>query len=185
MGKSGSRVCPVELAGSLDTCIRRWVQNPRKILGPYVKEGMMVLDVGCGPGFFSLEMARMVGSSGRVIAADLQEGMLRKIRNKIAGSELEHRLILHRCGENTIGLAEQVDFILLFYMVHEVADKVAFFQEIAKLLKPGGLVLIVEPPLHVAKSAFAKTIRIARDAGLRDSQGPGVFLSKTALLQKD
>jgi ubiquinone/menaquinone biosynthesis C-methylase UbiE len=69
-------VCPVERAGSLDSKIRRWLQNPQKILVPYVREEMTVLDIGCGPGLFSVEMARMVGKSGRVIAVDLQEGML-------------------------------------------------------------------------------------------------------------
>jgi ubiquinone/menaquinone biosynthesis C-methylase UbiE len=70
------------------------LQNPRKILGPYIKEGMTVLDVGCGPGFFSIELAQMVGKSGRVIASDLQEGMLRKLREKIQGTEFEERITL-------------------------------------------------------------------------------------------
>ena len=69
-------VCPAALAGSLDNRIRRWFQNPQKILSPYIKEGMTVLDIGCGPGFFSVEIAHLVGKTGRVIAADLQEGML-------------------------------------------------------------------------------------------------------------
>ena len=56
---------------SLDNRVRRWIQKPKKILKFYIKEGMAVLDVGCGPVFFSIEMAQMVGKSGRVIAADL------------------------------------------------------------------------------------------------------------------
>ena len=56
-----TRVCPVEKADRLDTRIRRWLQNPQKILKPYIKEGMTVLDFGCGPGFFSVDMAQMVG----------------------------------------------------------------------------------------------------------------------------
>jgi len=99
-----NRVCPVTLARFLDNRIRRWLQDPRKILRPYIKEGMTVLDVGCGPGFFSIELARMVGKSGRVIASDLQEGMLRKLRDKIRGTELEERITLHRCEKNKLGL---------------------------------------------------------------------------------
>ena len=91
MSNRRNRVCPVERAGSLDNRIRRWLQNPRKILEPYIKEGMTVLDVGCGPGFFSIEIAQLVGKSGRVIAADLQEGMLQKLRDKIRGTELEEQ----------------------------------------------------------------------------------------------
>jgi hypothetical protein len=65
MGVGKNRVCPVERAGSLDNRFRRLLQNPRKILGPYIEEGMTVLDLGCGPGFFSIEIAQMVGKSGR------------------------------------------------------------------------------------------------------------------------
>ena len=72
-------VCPSRHAGSLDNSFRRWLQNPQKILAPYIKEGMTVLDVGCGPGFFSVEIAKMVGKNGKVISADLQDGMLEKV----------------------------------------------------------------------------------------------------------
>ena len=79
MDNERNRVCPVELANSLDSKIRSLIQNPRKILKPYIKEGMKVLDIGCGPGFFSVAIAEMVGKNGKVIAADMQEGMLQKL----------------------------------------------------------------------------------------------------------
>ena len=161
MSDGNKRVCPVERAGSLDNRIRRWLQDPQKILGPYVEEGMTILDIGCGPGFFSIDMAQMVGKSGRVIASDLQEGMLEKLRDKIKGTELEERITLHKCEENKIGVLEKVDFILAFYMVHEVPDQDEFFNEIESLLKPDGQIFIVEPPFHVSKSAFEETIRKA------------------------
>jgi ubiquinone/menaquinone biosynthesis C-methylase UbiE len=179
-----NRVCPVERAGSLDNRIRRWLQNPYKILGPFIEEGMTVLDMGCGPGFFSIDMARMVGNAGRVIACDLQEGMLEKLREKIEGTELAERIRVHKCEEDKIGVSEEVDFVLLFYIVHEVADKNALFNEIGMMLKPNGRVLIVEPPLHVSKSAFEETIRRAQNAGFVLVERPKVFLSKTAVLNK-
>ena len=79
----GNRVCPVSLAGGLDSGIRKLLQNPGRILNAHVREGMTVLDLGCGPGFFSVEMARRVGESGSVIAVDLQEGMLERLRKKL------------------------------------------------------------------------------------------------------
>ena len=184
MHNRNHHVCPVERADNLDNRIRRWIQNPQKILGPYIAEGMTVLDIGCGPGFFSIDMAQMVGESGRVIAADLQEGMLAKLRDKIKGTELEGRITLHKCQENELGVCENVDFILLFYMVHEVPNIDEFFNEIVTILKPNGKILIVEPPFHVSKRAFEKTIRKARNAGLTEVERPKVFLSKTAILKK-
>jgi ubiquinone/menaquinone biosynthesis C-methylase UbiE len=179
-----NRVCPVERAGSLDNRIRRWLQNPQKILGAYIEEGMTVLDVGCGPGFFSIDMAQMVGESGRVIAADLQEGMLEKLRDKIKGTELEGRITLHKCEEDKTGVCENVDFVLLFYVVHEVPNKEDFFNEIVNILKPNGQIFIIEPPFHVSKVAFEETVRKAQEAGLTEVERPKVFISKTAILKK-
>ncbi len=179
-----NHVCPVERAGILDHGLRRWLQDPQKILKPYIKEGMTVLDIGCGPGFFSVDMAQMVGRSGRVIASDLQEGMLQKLRKKIQGTELEERITLHKCEENKVGMSVNVDFVLAFYMVHEVPDPKKFLEEINSILKPNGQLLIVEPPVRVSKTAFQETIRKARDAGFKPVEGPKVLLSKTVMLQK-
>ena len=184
MSNRNNRVCPVERAGGLDNRIRRWIQNPQKILGAYIEKGMTVLDIGCGPGFFSIDIAKMVGESGRIIAADLQEGMLEKVRDKIKGTELEGRITLHKCQENKIGVCDNVDFALLFYVVHEMPNIEELFNEIVKILKPNGQVLIVEPPFRVSKTAFEETIRKAREAGLTEVERPKVFLSKTAILKK-
>ncbi len=178
-----NHVCPVERAGLLDHRIRRWLQDPRKILGPYIEEGMTVLDIGCGPGFFSLDLAHMVGRSGRVIASDLQEGMIEKLRNKIRGTELEERITLHQCEADKVGVSGKVDFVLAFYMVHEVPNPKKFFEEIKSVLKLDGQMLIVEPPFRVSKKAFQETIQKARDAGLKPAEGPKVPLSKSVILR--
>jgi ubiquinone/menaquinone biosynthesis C-methylase UbiE len=184
VGNRKNRVCPVKKAGSLDNRIRRWIQNPRKILGPYIEAGMTVLDIGCGPGFFSIEAAEMVGKAGRVIAADLQQGMLDKLRDKIRGTTLEQRITLHKCQEDRIGVSANADFILLFYIVHEVPNTEELFNEVTAILKPEGKVLIVEPPFHVSRTAFEQTVGEARDAGLTEIDRPKLFFSKTVLLKK-
>jgi len=184
VSERNKRVCPIGIAGGLDTRLRRWIQNPQKILDPYIREGLIVLDIGCGPGFFSIDMAKMIGKSGRVIAADLQEGMLQKLRDKIQGTELEERITLHKCEENIISMSERVDFALLFYMVHEVSNVEGFFSEIEMILNPDGKVFIVEPPFHVSKKAFEKTIKKANNAGLVVVERPKLFLNKAVVLKK-
>ena len=183
MTDRNDRVCPVALAAGLDNKLRRWLQNPRRILEPYVQEGMTALDFGCGPGFFTLELARLVGPTGRVIAADLQEGMLERVRTKIQGTSLEARIVLHQCGPKAIGPCPSVDFALAFYMLPELPDPGAFFAEIRQLLSVQGSLFIVEPPLHVSRAAFETTLRMARDAGFTVAARPRVRFSKAALLQ--
>lgn len=185
MSRDRNRVCPVEIAGSLDTKLRRWLQNPFKLLKPYINEGMTVLDVGCGPGFFSIALAEMVGLSGKVVAADLQDGMLDIIRNKIKNTDLEKIIQLHKCDKDKIGYTSNVDFVLAFYMIHELPDQKNFFNELYSILKPGGQFLIVEPKLvHVSKAEFKNTISFAEEIGFKLIDSPKVRLSRSAILKK-
>ncbi|WMW21826.1 class I SAM-dependent methyltransferase [Methanolobus mangrovi] len=179
-----THVCPTEISIILNNRIRRWLQNPRKILGPYIKEGMDVLEVGCGPGFFTLDMARMVGENGQVVAVDLQEGMLAKVREKIRRIGTGLNIVLHKCDEDRIGVSGNFDFVFLFYMVHEVVDKEAFFRELESLLKKDGQIYIAEPPLHVSKKAFEETVMIAGKAGFTVVDRPKRFPDKIIVLKK-
>ena len=180
-----TKTCPVELAGGFDNRLRRWLQNPEKILRPHIRKGMRALDIGCGPGFFSVEMAKIIGDSGQVFASDLHNGMLDLVREKIIGTELEKRITLHQCQSDKIGVKEELDFALAFYMVHEVPDKKAFFQEILSILNHSGKLLVVEPYVHVSRAEFKKSLEIASEAGFKIYKGPSVFFSRTAILKKD
>jgi ubiquinone/menaquinone biosynthesis C-methylase UbiE len=185
MDDNKNHVCPVCLAGSLDNRFRRWLQNPAKILSPYVKNGMTVLDVGCGPGFFTVTLAELVGESGQVIAVDLQEGMLQKLGDKIRGTKLEKRIMLHKCEEDRLNVKERADFALAFYMIHEVPDKTRILKEIFDLLNPDGRFLMVEPKLfHVSKKEFEKSVNIAVAAGFEASEGPRMPFSWSVVLAK-
>jgi ubiquinone/menaquinone biosynthesis C-methylase UbiE len=177
-----NRVCPVGLTWVLDNFLRRWIHNPRKIFKGLVKEGMTVLDVGCGPGVFSVAMAEMVGKNGKVIAADLQDGMLEKVKSKL--NESNKAIIkLHKCQEDKIGVAEKVDFVLVFYVLHEVPSQEGFLREVKSILKPGGRVLIIEPNFHVTKEAFEQSISTAKSVGFQRENGPKVFGSRSVVLK--
>ncbi len=178
------RICPVRLAGSLDNRIRRWLQDPRKIFGPFVKAGMTVLDFGCGPGFFTVELAQMVGPSGRVIAVDVQDGMLRKLKEKIAGTELESRIRIHQCDENGIGVSERADIVVAFYVFHELPNQKGILDEMKKIVKDKGLLILVEPKVfHVSRRDFEQTVINAEQAGFEKIEFPKIFFSRAVVLR--
>jgi ubiquinone/menaquinone biosynthesis C-methylase UbiE len=180
---NSKRICPVERAGGLDNSFRRLLQDPHKILSKYIRKDIDILDLGCGPGYFTVEIAKMLKGSGRVIAADLQEGMLEIVKNKIRGTELEERVFLHQCKDNKIGITDKVDFVLAFYMIHEVPDQKALFTELKSILKPNGNVYIVEPKFHVTKKMFNSMILRLKESGFEIVDKPKVFFSRAVLLK--
>ena len=139
---------------------------------------MTVLDLGCGPGFFSIEIANMLAGSGKVISADLQDGMLEKVQRKIRLTELEQRISIHKCAADRIGLTEKVDFVLLFYMVHEVPDQLKLFTELKSILNPGGKIYIVEPKFHVSKRAFELMTGKIKSLGFEITESPTYFSAR-------
>jgi len=177
-----SSVCPVENAGILDHSLRRMLQNPRKILEPFVNPGMTVLDVGCGPGFFTIEIAKLLNGNGTVIAADLQQGMLDIVRQKIAGTILEPTVKLHLCKKESIDITDRVDFILAFYMIHEVPDPEHFLTEMKSVLKPNGSFLIIEPKFHVTKEKFGNLVKMINALGFSVNKARNVFFSRSVLV---
>jgi ubiquinone/menaquinone biosynthesis C-methylase UbiE len=144
---------------------------------------MTVMDVGCGMGYFSIGMAKLVGESGKIIAVDLQQKMLDIMTKRARKAGVAERIFPHRCEPDRIGVSEQVDFILTFYMVHEVVDQNDFFNQLIPNLAPGGKVLIAEPRFHVTPEEFEKTIQTARRAGLKMCAQPPIRFSLTALLE--
>ena len=168
MKQEKNRVCPARHAWVLDNSLRRWLQNPRRILKPLVSPGDHVLDMGCGPGFWTLPLAELVGPSGHVVAVDLQEAMLEKVGKKAAARGLAGRITLHPCREDDPGLLPSMppfDFMLLYYMVHETPDPGHLLEALRPWLRPGGTLLVVEPTLHVTREMFEEVLEKAWDLG--------------------
>lgn len=176
------RICPVEKAGGLDNSIRRFLQNPVKILKPHINPGMTVLDMGCGPGFFTIEIAKLLNGSGKVIAADLQAGMLEIVRQKIRKTELEQIVELHKCQDQSVGVTEKVDFVLAFYVVHEVRNQDNLLRELKSILNPDGRILIVEPNFHVTGKEFKTMLEKAEKIGFAIADRPKSFLNRAVVL---
>jgi ubiquinone/menaquinone biosynthesis C-methylase UbiE len=181
------RVCPVWIGYFLSCPIRKLFQHPEKILSPYIKEGMKVLDVGCAMGFFSLPLARMVGSDGKVICVDVQEGMIKSLEGRARKEGLFNRIETRICKNDSLGLSdliEEIDFIIASAVVHEVPDISSFFSQLHGTLKSTGHLLVIEPKGHVSEEDFNETIAISLENGFEMAGSPEISRSRAILLKK-
>ncbi len=172
--------CPVWVGYLLANPLRKLIHNPEKILKPYVKEGMKVLDIGCAMGFFSIPLAYMVGANGRVICVDIQKEMFQVLERRVKRAGLSERVETRiSCDDslNIDGLKEEIDFVLAFAVVHEVSDASKLFSEVYKAMKSSGKLLMVEPVFHVPKKDFETTVSIAEKTGFKLIYRPYINLS--------
>jgi len=174
--------CPWWLCFTFDNVIRKLFQNPEQILRPYVAEGITVLDIGPGMGYFSIPLARMVGPGGRVIAVDIQPKMLSALQKRAKRAAVDQRIIIHLCEADSLGLDVKADFALAFWMIHEVPNPFSFFKEMKSVLKASGKLLVSEPTVHVTAKMFAESIEMAISSGFKVIAEPKIFLSRSALL---
>ncbi len=182
-----SEICPWWLGWILASPIRKLWQDPRTILRPYVADGMTVLEPGPGMGFFTLELARLVGARGRVVVVEVQPRMLQALQKRAHRAGLGKRIDARLGREASLGiddLAGCVDFVLAFAVVHELPDAGSFFREAHAALRPGGRLLVAEPRLHVREAALARMLQWAQAAGFVVESRPGLPMSRSALLVK-
>jgi SAM-dependent methyltransferase len=180
-------VCPWWLGYLLASPLRRLFEAPGEILAPHVRDGMTVLEPGPGMGYFTLDLARLVGEAGRVVAVDLQPRMLQELRRRAARAGLLERIDVRLAEPNSLGVADlkaQVDFVFAFHVVHELPDAAAFFSEAAGVLKPTGTLLLVEPSGHVPLVQFEHEVQAANALGLQVIHRPSIRRSRAALLAK-
>lgn len=181
------RVCPWWLGYCLACPVLRLGQNPSNILAPYVQDGMTVFEPGPGMGFFTLELARRVGPSGRVVAVDVQPKMIQSLTRRAAKAGLLDRIdarIASAGSADYSDLLGRVDFTLAYAMVHEVPDVPQFFSAVAALSKPGASLLLAEPRGHVKDAAFDAEVQAAAAAGFTVADTPAISRSYAALLRK-
>jgi ubiquinone/menaquinone biosynthesis C-methylase UbiE len=179
-----AHTCPWWLCFTFDNPVRGLIQNPFAILRGYVKSDDTVLDIGPGMGYFTFPLSEMVGVGGKVVALDIQEGMLKRLEQKVSKNKASNIKIKLYDGV-TFNLNEKFDFILLFWMYHEVKNKPVFIKEISSVIKKDAKLLIVEPKIHVDKKRFDASIQLMTNEGFKVvEEEPRISLSHAVVLQK-
>jgi len=153
-------------------------QPPARLLAAIgVGVGTRLADIGCGPGFYTLPAAELIGPSGRVYALDVQEPMLARVRQRAAAAGLQSIEAL-QSQESGLPLPDAAaDVVLVANVLHECADRRAFLAEARRILAPGGSLAVIEwrrepmemgPPLQ--ERMGEEDVRLAlREAGFADA----------------
>ncbi len=180
MNNEGQRLCPWRKAYIFDNAIRRIFQNPERIVYPYIEDGSVALDIGCGMGYFSIAMAKVTGQHGRVFSLDIQLPMLNVLMKRAARAGVAEQITPILVPTDEPELPEKADFAVGCWVLHEIKNLPLFLSRIRLCLKPGSGFLVMEPLFHVSGRQFAETIKAVESAEFRLTERPKIGLSHSA-----
>lgn len=146
---------------------------------------MSAMDVGCGMGYFSIPMARLVGESGCVVAVELRQERLDVLMSRAAHAGVASRIQPVKCESGDLRASVTVDFALAFYVLHETADPATVLRQVRACVKDGGALLIAEPSFEVSARQFDATLDLARAAAFTVARRFSLRLTRAALLRAE
>ena len=163
----------------LDNPIRRLIQPPSEFIKKIgISPDDVVVDFGCGPGFFTVELARR---AKRVVAVDISAEMLKKAKNKASEAGVKNVEFLQSKGTNIQLEDGSVDLILLVTVYHEIGESEAVLKEFKRILKPSGKLAVVE----VIKKGILPGAPVQNPEALKTEFEAGNFEVKQVLPYKN
>jgi ubiquinone/menaquinone biosynthesis C-methylase UbiE len=148
---------------------REW-QNPVEIAKRIgIKDGMLVADLGCGPGFFTIPIASMVGRRGAVYAVDSDETMLRHLRSNLKELGTKRKRVkIFPADISATGIpSSSVDVALFANLLHDLEDKTSFLKEVRRICKPEALVVDVDWRKVRSEMGAPSNIRLSKAESTR------------------
>jgi FkbM family methyltransferase len=145
---SGRVIAPtMSVAGApwLDRPERESEEQPTRAVDALrLRRGMVVADVGAGSGYYTVRLSRAVGRDGRVVATDVQPGMLDLIRQKVERDTLTNVSLVQGAVDDPNLPAATFDMILMVDVYHELSAPQAFVRKLRAALKPDGRLVLIE-----------------------------------------
>ncbi len=168
---------------SLLTAEREAQLQPHALLTSLgLKAGDVMADVGCGPGFFAIPAAEIVGPTGRIIAADVESDMLNAIITRVCKLQLDNKMQLDnvdflKASKTDVALPTAgVDLILLAFMLHEVSQRSCYLFRLRPALRPTGRVAVVGWEGASAATVPVADGRLSAEELLADARAAGFGL---------
>ena len=175
--QSHGRLFPPEDLGLLEAPDRDIWQHPEQIMDVLgIADGSVVADVGAGAGWFTIRLARRVGPNGVVYAEDVQPEMLAAIRRRVDAEGLTNVKWILGKGSDPHLPAKALDAVLIVDAYHEIEDRVPLLRNLAKALRPGGRIGVVDFKLEGSGPGPAMQERISPETVVNDAKSAGLRL---------
>lgn len=134
---------PKQSARSFDDPARdAWQMPDRVIAALALKPGQVAADIGSGTGYFTVRLAKS-SAAPKVYGADIEPEMVKYLRDRAAKEGLKNVISVQAAADNP-NLPEPVDLVLIVDTYHHIGDRVTYFRNLARSLKPGGRVAIID-----------------------------------------
>ena len=149
-----------------------------------LQPGMIVVDIGCGPGRLTIPVAKKIGPHGAVVALDIQEGMLKRTQKKAQEAQLTNITFLQAGIGDGMLSKNFFDCALLVTVLGEIPNREAALKEIFDALKPGGILSVTEIILDPHFQRRSKVLELAHTIGFLEKQTFGGRCAFTMNLEK-
>jgi ubiquinone/menaquinone biosynthesis C-methylase UbiE len=174
-----ARLFPPEFLGLLEGPDRDAFQRPDQIMDALqIGEGSVVADLGAGGGWFTVRLARRVGPNGRVYAEDIQPQMIDAIKRRVQREGLANVHTVLGTAVDPALKPGSVDAALLVDTYHEIEQPVTLLKNVARALKPAGVIGIVNYKKDGGGPGPDMEERVDPEKVIADAQAAGLQLRK-------
>jgi ubiquinone/menaquinone biosynthesis C-methylase UbiE len=155
----------------------QWQKPDEVVAALQLQAGQVACDVGAGPGYFALRLARAVGAGGRVFAVDVEPRILEVLRERIQSAGVRNVTPVLSLADDSLLPDGACDLILIVDTYHHFPDGPAYLRRLSQSLRPGGRVVNID--FHKRALPVGPPIehKIARETFLKDAAAAGLVLA--------
>jgi len=164
------------IARLMDPARDEWQKPDQLVRALQLKEGQVACDVGAGPGYFALRLARTVGSAGLVYAVDVEPRILDALRQNVSKAGAQNVVPVLAHADDPLLPKGACDVILVVNTYHHFPDRVAYLRRLARSLRAGGRLVNVDFTKAAPIGPPAEE-RVSREEFLRDAGSAGLKMA--------